>query len=69
MVFTAQSRSDEGFREWVEEVKRSGKELNQTIYEALVEPSEYVPVSYYVLTDPDLFDQIITKYKAPEKKL
>lgn len=69
MVFTAKSRSDEGFREWVEEVKRSGKELDQTTYQALVEPSEYVPVSYYVLTDPDLFDQIITKYKAPEKKL
>lgn len=68
MIFTAKSSSENDFQEWVDLVKSSGRVLDKNSYNALVEPSEYDPVSYYVLEDPNLFDQIIMKYMTPEKK-
>jgi cytochrome o ubiquinol oxidase subunit 2 len=68
MIFTAKSSSEGEFEQWVSQVKSSGKSLNSNSYNALVEPSEYDPVSYYVLENRDLFDQIIMKYMTPEKK-
>lgn len=68
MIFTAKASSEEEFQKWVSQVRSSGKALNQNSYNALVEPSEYDPVSYYVLEDRNLFDQIIMKYMTPEKK-
>lgn len=68
MLFTAKSSSESDFEGWVNQVRSSEKSLNQNSYNALVEPSEYDPVSYFVLEDRDLFDQIIMKYMTPEKK-
>lgn len=68
MIFKAKSSSENEFNEWVAQVKSSGRALNLKSYEALLEPSEYDPVSYYVLEDRDLFDQIMMKYMTPEKK-
>ncbi len=65
MVFTAKSSSSEEFYQWVSEVRSSGKMLDLTAYNELVEPSSYVPVSYYSLGDTTLFDQIIMKYMKP----
>ncbi|PCI93490.1 ubiquinol oxidase subunit II [Candidatus Aerophobetes bacterium] len=67
MVFTAKSTTDEDFDSWVRTVKNSGRSMNRNVYDQLVEPSSYVPVMYYQLTDEDLFDQVVLKYSAPEK--
>lgn len=62
MVFTAKSTSEEEFNDWVEAVKRSSGQLDLNEYNQLVEPSEYNPVTTYVLRKSDLFDYIIMKY-------
>jgi cytochrome o ubiquinol oxidase subunit II len=65
MKFTAQSSSEEDFNQWVQTVKQSPKSLNLGEYQHLLNPSEYDPVAYYVLTQEDLFDQILMKYMQP----
>lgn len=65
MNFTAVASSEDEFSDWVQSVRSRGSPLNFNIYEKLVEPSEYDPVSYYTLEDPDLFFQILEKY-GPE---
>jgi len=67
MVFTAKVTSDEDFNAWVESVRGSGKNLTMEQYSELVEPSEYDPVSYYILPDKDLFNKIIMKYMTPKQ--
>ncbi|MCP5506326.1 MAG: ubiquinol oxidase subunit II [Chlamydiales bacterium] len=68
MIFNAKASSEQEFQSWVNEVKSAEKRLTRNSYNHLVEPSEYDPVTYYVLEDRDLFDQIIMKYMTPEKK-
>jgi cytochrome o ubiquinol oxidase subunit 2 len=65
MKFTAKSSSEEEFNQWVQSVKQSQKSLNLEEYQHLLRPSEYAPIAYYVLTQQDLFDQIIMKYMEP----
>lgn len=67
MTFTAKATSDADFANWVAQVKQSGKPLKFADYEKLVEPSSYVPVSYYQLGDRNLFDLIMQKYEPPAK--
>jgi len=69
MTFNAKASSEAEFEQWVSEVKRSGKSLEFANYKQLVEPSEYVPVSYYSLPDRNLFDQIMQQYEPPTKKM
>ncbi|QVL58307.1 MAG: ubiquinol oxidase subunit II [Simkaniaceae bacterium] len=65
MIFTAKSTSEEEFSQWVDSVKGSPKRLTIESYNELVKPSEYDPVSYYVLSDENLFNKIIMKYMTP----
>jgi cytochrome o ubiquinol oxidase subunit II len=65
MTFTAKSSSREDFDQWVQSVEQSPKQLSLDEYQRLVEPSEYDPVSSYVLLQEDLFDRILMKYMAP----
>jgi cytochrome o ubiquinol oxidase subunit 2 len=67
MTFTAKATSEVDFTKWVAQVKQSGNTLKFADYEKLVEPSEYVPVSYYRLGDRNLFDLIMQKYEPPAK--
>jgi cytochrome o ubiquinol oxidase subunit 2 len=67
MYFTAKASTDSEFERWVERVKSSQKQLGISAYQHLVEPSEYDPVSSYVLIKPDLFDWIINQYAPPTK--
>jgi cytochrome o ubiquinol oxidase subunit 2 len=67
MTFTARASSDADFQSWVNGIRSSGKTLNFASYEQLVEPSEYVPASYYYLDDRNLFNQILQKYEPPKK--
>ena len=68
MVFKAQSVSDEQFDEWIDSVRDCGKRLTMESYEDLVKPSEYDPVSYYVLSDGDLFERIMMKYMMQQER-
>ena len=67
MIFTANSISEAAFNQWVDSVKGSSKNLTMESYNELVKPSEYDPVSYYVLSDKDLFNKIIMKYMMPKQ--
>lgn len=67
MYFTVKSSTDEEFERWVSSVKQSSKTLGWDEYNKLAEPSEYHPAVSYVLTQPDLFDQIMNKYYPPQK--
>lgn len=68
MFFTAKATSEEEFDQWVDEVRQSPQNLDLETYNELVEPSEYNPVSLYVLSDQDLFEQVLNKYRMPPSK-
>ncbi|AXR07677.1 ubiquinol oxidase subunit II [Salinimonas sediminis] len=50
------------FDAWVEKVKQQGGELDQAQYKALIEPTEYHPVTYFADVEDNLFNTIIMKY-------
>ncbi|GAP73870.1 ubiquinol oxidase subunit II [Pseudoalteromonas ruthenica] len=50
------------FDTWVANVKAKGTKLDQHSYEALTQPSEYHPVSYYNEVEQGLFHSIVMKY-------
>ncbi len=62
MKFTARASSKQDFSTWVETVRLSGDNLNETKYEELSKPSKKNPVTSYVLADSDLFDSIMMKF-------
>lgn len=62
MAFKAHSMTDADFESWVASVKQSGQPLGSSEYDQLVAPSEYNPIASYVLTQENLFDQILMKY-------
>ncbi len=68
MVFTAKASTDAEFEAWVGGVKKSSKGLTQQEYEKIAEPSEYDPVSLYVLKQDKLYDSILMKYMEPVKE-
>lgn len=67
MAFTAKAVEPEEFDRWVESVRNSSPSLDLDEYRRLVQPSEYVPASFYVLSKEDLFDWIIMQYMMPAK--
>lgn len=68
MSFTARASSQRDFDSWAKNARRSST-LTKSVYETLVQPSEYHPVETYRLGDSDLFDHIIMKYMAPTKQM
>ena len=68
MTFTAKASTEEEFQKWVEQVKQSTKHLTLDAYQQLAKPTEYHPVEYYSLEQPDLFDWVMMKYMAPPKQ-
>lgn len=67
MAFTAKAVEPEEFDSWVESVRSSSSSLDLDEYLRLVQPSQYVPATFYVLSKEDLFDWIIMQYMAPAK--
>jgi len=61
--FHAIATSDEEFDAWLAKVKGSSQGLDASTYEQLAKPSEKVPVTYYSDVEPNLFDNIIAKYR------
>lgn len=66
MTFIAKASSDQDFNAWIEGVKQSSKTLDLDAYHQLMEPSDYVPATFYILSQEDLFDRILMKYKEPQ---
>lgn len=64
MKFTARVSPRHAFDFWVNEVKLSGKALNEAEYQKLLKPSEDNPVAFYDAVDSDLYDKVLTKYMA-----
>lgn len=62
--FRAIAATKEDFDAWVEKVKGSSDTLDASTYEELAKPSEKVPVTYYSGVEPNLFDNIIAKWRA-----
>jgi len=65
MSFVTKSSSQEAFDKWVEEKRACSEGLNFDQYKALAMPSENNKVAFYTLSDLDLFDRIIMKYRMP----
>lgn len=61
MTFTAKSSSEADFTAWLKTVKGSSGPLGFEEYQKLAEPSEYDPVSTYLLKEEGLFDWIVMK--------
>lgn len=68
MRFLAKATTDAEFDNWVQSIRQSGKPLDLTVYDQLVEPSHNNPVSTYVLKQDDLFEQSMMKYMMPPRK-
>ncbi|SRR5581483_2907813 len=65
MTFTAESRSQSDFDHWVDKARQSSKSLYLESYKQLAKPSENDPISFYKLTDDELFHWIVMKYMMP----
>lgn len=71
MHFIAAATSDDDFKKWVEQSKKSNDELSNKEYDQLVIPSKNDPKRTFILKDDNLFNQIVMKYMhpiTPEKK-
>lgn len=67
MRFIARASSEKDYLAWVESVKGSNEVLDDSTYQTLAAPSEYVPKEGYQLKSEGLFDQILMKYMHPEE--
>lgn len=67
MTFTTHASSEEEYRKWIGETKKSNRELNFEQYEKIAQPSEYNPPEYFQLKDINLFEQVLNKF-MPEHK-
>lgn len=61
--FNAVATTSEQFGAWVAKVKGSSDTLDTAAYKTLAKPSEKVPVTYYSSVEPNLFDNIIAKWR------
>lgn len=67
MDFVARASTNEAFEAWIADVKRSPNNLDQAMYDELAKPAVAKEPVYYVLKDPDLYDNIVMKYMLPDK--
>ncbi|MDO8270050.1 MAG: ubiquinol oxidase subunit II [Candidatus Levybacteria bacterium] len=71
MKFIARASSREEFENWVGEVRRSLKTLDENEYSTLSKPSENNSVTHYSSYEQNLYNKIMMKYVVPdgEKKM
>lgn len=63
MHFDTIATSNQGFQDWVKQVKTGNGVLNDATFKQLEAPSENVPPQYFAKVKPDLFGDIIRKFK------
>jgi len=66
MHFICRASSEQEYKNWLAEVKKSSNNLNFKAYNQLAKPSTN-EVALYKLEDKNLFDQIMMKYMHPQK--
>jgi cytochrome o ubiquinol oxidase subunit 2 len=59
MRFKAIATSAQGFQDWIKQAKAVPATLDADAYQALLKPSERVPVSYYGAVAPGMFEHIL----------
>ena len=59
MRFRAIATSNEGFQDWINKAKATNNPLTPESYQALVQPSEHNPVTYYSSAPTGMFDNIM----------
>lgn len=62
MHFDAIATSEQGFADWVKQVKQSPAVLDEAGFKALEAPTENAPVQYFARVEPGLFEKIVNKY-------
>ncbi|QFY63667.1 ubiquinol oxidase subunit II (plasmid) [Rhizobium grahamii] len=67
MRFKFHGVNQQGFDDWVAQVKQRGTTLNRDTYLKLERPSEKEPVRYYASADKDLYDAILNMCATPGK--
>lgn len=65
MTFVAKASSQGDFDQWIDSVKQSSRALSFEEYRHLAEPSERNGVATYLLTDENLYEQIVMKFMGP----
>lgn len=59
---TIATPTEEGFKDWVSQLKQGNQSLTLPSYQTLAEPSENNPVSYYSSVSDGLFQKVVMKY-------
>jgi cytochrome o ubiquinol oxidase subunit 2 len=67
MNFKFHSLDQGGFDAWVAKVKKQGRPLDASTYEALAKPSEATPVGYFATVAPNLYQSILNMCVEPGK--
>jgi cytochrome o ubiquinol oxidase subunit 2 len=62
MHFSAIASTQDNYQKWLESVKNNSKPLD---YQALSKTSQNDPPAYYTLSQPNLFDSVLSKYAEP----
>jgi len=65
MHFNISAVSNDDFKQWISQVKKSSLTLNSASYTILAKPSGNNPETDYVLKDKHLFSSIVMKYMKP----
>lgn len=68
MHFITRVSSEENYKKWLEEAKKSSKSLNFEEFNKLAEPSTDNPAETYQLSEGNLFNQVLMKYMSPKEK-
>ncbi len=69
MNFTVRASSQEEYDDWINHAKEIATvDLDRQQFENLVKPTKNDPISYFKLTDNQLFNQIVMKYMHPRNE-
>lgn len=69
MRFVAKSSSQDEFDAWVKSVQSSSNPLSFDGYKELAKPSENNPKVFYSNVDPDLYNEVMMQFMAPQKQM
>ena len=64
MNFIAKARSEADYKQWIQAARNEGDTLDAAVYEQLRLPEIQSDVSYYKLTSPGLYDNIVERYSG-----
>lgn len=68
MKFIARATSKQEFDSWVQARRSSTEALDSGVYQTLLKPTENNPAAYYSSVDTSLYDKVLMKYTASQKR-